>query len=352
MKETINLKNLCKPWPKEMPKDEFSTSCVFIISFVANDHISFNQLEGLSTLCFFELVDGIIGKDHLFKRNIILIKAWCYYESRILGAHHGLISAYSLETLVLYIFNLYHSTLDGLLAVMPLNIELLSLDKSLCCQMKDCAFCLALTRQIETCHVDSNDKTGDLRNKQKRHPLKVASSRSMHKLNCTSDRDVVTRTNSARDVKLPIAMGELEMEALMEDDDLDHPLTMICFNNLMYAKHYHLSAPVLLSPIMLNQQQNNNLGEATWQSLQLKSKAFIKVNASGDPMNPPMPCNAFKLSFKWRESIVRERANDSSDPSERHEPGCHEFLLREVPWLEMTTQPALDSSFWFDSFRP
>lgn len=64
------------------------------------------------------------------------------------------------------------------------------------------AFCLALTRQIETCHVDSNDKTGDLRNKQKRHPLKVASSRSMHKLNCTSDRDVVTRTNSARDVKV------------------------------------------------------------------------------------------------------------------------------------------------------
>ncbi|XP_048490119.1 uncharacterized protein LOC104898183 isoform X2 [Beta vulgaris subsp. vulgaris] len=63
-------------------------------------------------------VDRLIGKDHLFKRSIILIKAWCYYESRILGAHHGLISTYALETLVLYIFHLFHSSLSGPLAVL------------------------------------------------------------------------------------------------------------------------------------------------------------------------------------------------------------------------------------------
>lgn len=62
-------------------------------------------------------VDHLIGKDHLFKRSIILIKAWCYYESRILGAPHGLIATYALETLVLYIFHLFHSALDGPLAV-------------------------------------------------------------------------------------------------------------------------------------------------------------------------------------------------------------------------------------------
>jgi hypothetical protein len=28
------------------------------------------------------------GKDHLFKRSIMLIKNWCYYESYILGAQH------------------------------------------------------------------------------------------------------------------------------------------------------------------------------------------------------------------------------------------------------------------------
>ncbi|XP_027112355.1 uncharacterized protein [Coffea arabica] len=80
--------------------------------------ISFNQLGGLCTLCFLEQVDRLVGKDHLFKRSIILIKAWCYYESRILGAHHGLISTYALETLVLYIFHLFHSSLHGPFAVL------------------------------------------------------------------------------------------------------------------------------------------------------------------------------------------------------------------------------------------
>ncbi|KAG8093499.1 hypothetical protein GUJ93_ZPchr0012g22049 [Zizania palustris] len=80
--------------------------------------ISFNQFGGLCTLCFLEQVDQNFEKKHLFKRSIMLIKAWCYYESRILGAHHGLISTYALEILVLYILHLFHGTLDGPLAVL------------------------------------------------------------------------------------------------------------------------------------------------------------------------------------------------------------------------------------------
>ncbi|KAL6905751.1 hypothetical protein ACP4OV_003352 [Aristida adscensionis] len=80
--------------------------------------ISFNQIGGLCTLCFLEKVDQLFGKDHLFKRSIVLIKDWCYYESRILGAHHGLISTYALETLVLYILHIFHKSLDGPLAVL------------------------------------------------------------------------------------------------------------------------------------------------------------------------------------------------------------------------------------------
>ncbi|XP_055812753.1 uncharacterized protein LOC129882479 isoform X2 [Solanum dulcamara] len=80
--------------------------------------ISLNQIGGLCTLGFLEQVDRLIGKDHLFKRSIILIKTWCYYESRLLGAHHGLFSTYALETLVLYIFHFFHTTLDGPLAVL------------------------------------------------------------------------------------------------------------------------------------------------------------------------------------------------------------------------------------------
>ncbi|KAK4359579.1 hypothetical protein RND71_021808 [Anisodus tanguticus] len=88
--------------------------------------ISLNQIGGLCTLCFLEQVDRLIGKDHLFKRSIILIKTWCYYESRILGAHHGLISTYALETLVLYIFHFFHAKLDGPLAVLYKFLEYFS----------------------------------------------------------------------------------------------------------------------------------------------------------------------------------------------------------------------------------
>jgi len=54
------------------------------------------------------------------------VKAWCYYESRLLGAHHGLISTYALETMVLYIFNLYHAQLHSPLRVRSLPARVLT----------------------------------------------------------------------------------------------------------------------------------------------------------------------------------------------------------------------------------
>ena len=62
-------------------------------------------------------VDSIIGKDHLFKKSILLVKAWCYYESRVLGGQYALISTYTLEIMLLYIFQLFHASLDAPLAV-------------------------------------------------------------------------------------------------------------------------------------------------------------------------------------------------------------------------------------------
>ncbi|XP_059626388.1 uncharacterized protein LOC132269266 [Cornus florida] len=105
----------------EVKDTQFIDAEVKLVKCLVNNmviDISFNQLGGLRTLCFLGQVDRLIGKNNLFKRSIILIKAWCYYESRILGAHHGLISTYALETLVLYIFHVFHSFLNGPLMVL------------------------------------------------------------------------------------------------------------------------------------------------------------------------------------------------------------------------------------------
>ncbi|XP_062215662.1 uncharacterized protein LOC133916147 isoform X2 [Phragmites australis] len=88
--------------------------------------ISFNQTGGICALCFLELVDREVGKNHLFKRSIVLIKAWFYYESRLLGAYHGLISTYALEILILYILNRFHKNVHGPLEVLYRFLEYFS----------------------------------------------------------------------------------------------------------------------------------------------------------------------------------------------------------------------------------
>ena len=60
--------------------------------------ISVNQVGGFSSLGFFEEMDVLIGKRHLFKKASLLIKAWCFYESRILGSNMWLLSTYALQT--------------------------------------------------------------------------------------------------------------------------------------------------------------------------------------------------------------------------------------------------------------
>ncbi|XP_024360835.1 uncharacterized protein [Physcomitrium patens] len=121
---------------KDNPNSEFRVKEVQLIHaevkivkcFVENIlvDVSFDQLGGLGTLCFLVEVDKLIGEDHLFKRSIILVKAWCYYESRILGAHCGLMSTYAVEALVLYIFDKFHASLRGPLQVLYLFLEFFS----------------------------------------------------------------------------------------------------------------------------------------------------------------------------------------------------------------------------------
>ena len=69
--------------------------------------ISLNALGGVSSLAFLEEVDAKIGRNHLFKRSIILIKAWFKYvnETDILKSSEGMLSTYALNVMILYIIN-------------------------------------------------------------------------------------------------------------------------------------------------------------------------------------------------------------------------------------------------------
>lgn len=65
--------------------------------------ISFNQIGGICTLNYLEQIDEIVGKDHLFKKAIYILKAWWMYEGRILGSNIGWISSYTLEVLIVFL---------------------------------------------------------------------------------------------------------------------------------------------------------------------------------------------------------------------------------------------------------
>ena len=45
---------------------------------------------------------------YLFRRSLLLIKAWCLYEGCIVGSNIGLMASYAVEVLVIYLFNNFH----------------------------------------------------------------------------------------------------------------------------------------------------------------------------------------------------------------------------------------------------
>ena len=49
----------------------------------------------------------------IFKRTIILIKAWCTYEGSLMGSNIGLMASYGLEILIVYMFNFYYKDINN-----------------------------------------------------------------------------------------------------------------------------------------------------------------------------------------------------------------------------------------------
>ena len=49
----------------------------------------------------------------IFKRTILLIKAWCFYEGNLMGSNIGLMASYALEVLIIFMFNLYYKDINN-----------------------------------------------------------------------------------------------------------------------------------------------------------------------------------------------------------------------------------------------
>ena len=69
--------------------------------------ITVNKLAGTQKLPLIEFFDSLVGRFHLFKRSLILIKAWCSNESRLLGGSKGLLTTYAVEVMVMCVFSTF-----------------------------------------------------------------------------------------------------------------------------------------------------------------------------------------------------------------------------------------------------
>lgn len=80
-KELIQLKEELEKYSEEYVIEEvtFINAAVKLIKLYCDGipiDISFNQIGGICTFNYLETVDGIVSKQHLFKKAILLIKAW------------------------------------------------------------------------------------------------------------------------------------------------------------------------------------------------------------------------------------------------------------------------------------
>lgn len=90
----------------------FVDSLVFaevrVLKLVANDlsmDFTVDQTGGTSTVCFLHQVDKRLGYHHLFKRTLILLKAWANYEGRVLSGQGGYLGTYALTIMLMGVMN-------------------------------------------------------------------------------------------------------------------------------------------------------------------------------------------------------------------------------------------------------
>ena len=92
--------------------------------------ISINNFSGLYKILFIDFIEGQLmnklnyldiykessyseNKLNLYRRTLLLIKAWCFYEEKLMGSNMGLMASYTLEILVIYMFNFYYDEINN-----------------------------------------------------------------------------------------------------------------------------------------------------------------------------------------------------------------------------------------------
>ena len=93
-----------------------------------NVDMTANSIEELYQVAFLEECDLLLGKNHLFKRSILLLKAWWLYETRAFSGASMLasISEFALSTMLLGVINKYNKRLHHPLQVLSMFFSIYS----------------------------------------------------------------------------------------------------------------------------------------------------------------------------------------------------------------------------------
>ncbi|KAG5507675.1 hypothetical protein JKF63_06624 [Porcisia hertigi] len=70
-----------------------------------NYDITIGQFGGVNCVRFLHEMDAAIGGQHLLKRTLLLLKAWCSYEAHILGGQAGYIGSYAATVMLISMLN-------------------------------------------------------------------------------------------------------------------------------------------------------------------------------------------------------------------------------------------------------
>ena len=95
-----------------------------------NIDISINNFAGLYKILFIDFIEEQMklqfnkknlfkdssykdNKINIFRRTLLLIKGWCFYEGKLMGSNIGLMASYTLEILVIFLFNLHYDEVNN-----------------------------------------------------------------------------------------------------------------------------------------------------------------------------------------------------------------------------------------------